>query len=94
MFNSSTIEISAAALRANLEFIHGALGSTQLCSVVKGNAYGHGIGAFAPLAQELGVKRFAVYSASEAVNLLDHVEAGANIYIMGDVEGPSLEWAV
>jgi alanine racemase len=94
MFNSSTIEISAAALRANLDFIHGALGGTQLCSVVKGNAYGHGTGAFATLAQELGVDRFAVYSASEAVNLLDHVEVGAKIYIMGDVDGPSLEWAV
>ena len=94
MFHGSTIEISAAALRANLDFIRGTLGKAQFCSVVKGNAYGHGAGAFIPLARSLGVDRFAVYSASEAYYVLAHVKREASIYIMGDVDGPALEWAV
>ncbi|MEZ4760334.1 MAG: alanine racemase [Flavobacteriales bacterium] len=95
MFNGSTIEISTDALRRNLEFIRGALGERPLlCNVVKGNAYGHGIGTFVPLAQQLGMDRFAVYSASEAYDLLQVVEGRPTVYIMGDVDDEALEWAV
>jgi len=95
MFHVSTIELSANALRHNLAFIRRALGpGPQLCTVVKGNAYGHGAGVFSALAQELGAPCFGVYSASEAYELKQHLKVGATIYIMGDVDGPALEWAV
>ena len=95
MFNVSTIELSTEALRKNLAFIRKVIGpKTRLCSVVKGNAYGHGIETFTPLAQRLGADCFAVYSASEAFQLKKHLQNGARIYIMGDVDGNALDWAV
>lgn len=95
MFNGSTIELSAEALRVNLAFIRKVIGpKTALCSVVKGNAYGHGIETFTPLAQRLGADCFAVYSASEAFQLKKHLQNGARIYIMGDADGNALDWAV
>ena len=95
MFNASTIDLSTEALRTNLAFIRQVIGpSTQLCTVVKGNAYGHGIGLFTALAQRLDADFFAVYSASEAYELEQQMKNGAGIYIMGDVDGAALEWAV
>ncbi len=94
MFQGSTIEISSEALQANLAFIGKVLGKAQLCSVVKGNAYGHGINVFTPMAAQLGVTRFAVYSASEAWQLHGRLPAGCELFIMGDVDGSALEWAV
>ena len=95
MFNVSTIELSAEALRNNLAFIRKVIGpGTKLCSVVKGNAYGHGIGTFTAMAQRLGAEMFAVYSASEAYELKKHLTNGAEIYIMGDADGKALDWAV
>lgn len=95
MFNPSIIDLSTEALRANLAFIRKAIGpGTKLCTVVKGNAYGHGTGLFTAMAQRLDAGFFAVYSASEAYELKQQMENGAGIYIMGDVDGAALEWAV
>ncbi|MCO5274823.1 MAG: alanine racemase [Flavobacteriales bacterium] len=95
MFDASTIELSTAALRNNIAFIRQALApGTRLCTVVKGNAYGHGIGTFTGLARRLGAEYFAVYSAAEAYQLQKNLAQGVAIYIMGDVDGPALEWAV
>jgi alanine racemase len=95
MFDVSTIELSAAALRNNLAFIRKAMPpGTRLCTVVKGNAYGHGIGTFTGLARRLGADLFAVYSAAEAYRMQEDLAQGANVYIMGDVDGAALEWAV
>lgn len=95
MFHDSTIELSAEALRSNFGFIRKALGTgPKLCTVVKGNAYGHGTGVFSALAQRLGADSFAVYSAAEALELTQELQEGAELYIMGDVDGPALEWAV
>ncbi len=95
MFNVSTIELSTEALRNNLAFIRKAMKpGTKLCTVVKGNAYGHGIGTFAAMAQGLGADLFAVYSASEAYELKTQLTNGAEIYIMGDADRNALDWAV
>ncbi len=95
MFDVSTIELSAAALRNNLAFIRKAMApGTRFCTVVKGNAYGHGIGTFTGLARRLGAHHFAVYSAAEAYRLQEDLAQGVNVYIMGDVDGAALEWAV
>ncbi len=95
MFHGTAIELSTAALRSNLAFIRCLLGPhTRLCTVVKGNAYGHGLDPFAGMAQQLGVDCFAVYSAFEALDLHGHLAPGAQLYIMGDCDGDALEWAV
>ena len=67
-FDSSVIEISRSALKHNYQFIDEILGETTISSVVKGNAYGHGLEEFVPLAESAGVDRFAVFSASRCWN--------------------------
>jgi alanine racemase len=64
------VEIEAAAVRANIRTFRKLIGpKVKLWSVVKSNAYGHGLYAFAPLAAKLGVDGFCVDSLIEAVRL-------------------------
>ncbi len=64
---TSTIEISKSAYQNNLKFIRSLIGeSCTFSSVIKGNAYGHGIEVFAPMAEEVDVNHFSVFSANEA----------------------------
>jgi len=90
------IEIEAAALRANLRFIRSQIGEHAVfCSVVKGNAYGHGIHRFVPLAESLGVRCFATANASEAIRVIEassHPET--RVMVMGHVDDTALEWAI
>lgn len=94
MFEPSTITISRGALRRNLAFLRQRLNGARLCSVVKGNAYGHGLDAFIPLAMEEGVDYFGVYSADEAWHVVEHLRKCPDLFIMGMVEGDGLAWAV
>jgi len=94
MFEPSFIRISRSAYAANLAFVRQGLGDARLCSVVKGNAYGHGIKPFVHMAMEAGVDYFAVYSADEAYTLVSSLDRPVDVFIMGMVEGEGLEWAV
>lgn len=94
MFPPSTIAISRSAFAANLAFIRSQLGGARLCSVVKGNAYGHGIKPFVRMAMDAGVDYFGVYSADEAYKLMKAVDDKPDVFIMGMVEDEGLEWAV
>lgn len=95
MFHSSYIEISKSALRSNIAFLRNQIGpKVKLSSVIKGNAYGHGIETFAPLAQSLGIDHFSVFSADEALRLLNVLQEPATIMIMGYIDTPELEWAI
>ncbi|MEZ4755935.1 MAG: alanine racemase [Flavobacteriales bacterium] len=94
MFEPTTITISRSALRRNLAFLRERLDGARLCSVVKGNAYGHGLDPFIPLAMEEGVDYFGVYSADEAWYVVDHLRKCPDLFIMGMVEGDGLAWAV
>ena len=70
------VEIDATALRHNLRGFRRALGpDVALGAVVKSNAYGHGVASVAPCAMACGVRRFAVFSAEEAVGLLERAVA-------------------
>lgn len=92
---SSWITLRAGALEGNLRWLRRRLGSqTQLCSVVKGNAYGHGIETYVPLAERCGVRQFAVFSAREAQRV--HACSGkrSEIMIMGDLPDAAVDWAV
>ena len=67
MFDSSYIELSISALTRNLKFLQKEIGTDVLISsVIKGNAYGHGMGPFVQLAEKCGIKHFSVFDASEA----------------------------
>jgi alanine racemase len=95
MFYSSYLEISKSALVHNLSFIKGLLpAGTEFSSVIKGNAYGHGIEEFGKLAYECGVKHFSVFSADEAYRLLQVLPAAATIMIMGYIDDAELDWAI
>ena len=96
METSSWIEISESALKNNISFIQRLLGEkVRFSSVVKGNAYGHGIGIFCPLAYKLGIRHFSTFDAFEAEKVLGSI--GKNdftLMIMGWVDDDQLEWAI
>jgi alanine racemase len=95
MFHTSFIEINKPALKSNLRFLRKLTGpDVRLCSVIKGNAYGHGIEHFLPLAEECGVDYFAVHSADEALRALMSRRKDSHIMIMGMIDDDQLSWAV
>ncbi|MBD3178636.1 MAG: alanine racemase [Candidatus Latescibacteria bacterium] len=94
MYYTSHIEIKKSALRNNLDFIRDYVGpGIKISSVVKGNAYGHGLTEFIPLAEECGVDHFSVFSAWEALEALK-VTDSSTIMIMGFLDNAELEWAL
>jgi alanine racemase len=95
MYESSVIEISREALRSNIQFMQQRTGNgVKFCSVVKGNAYGHGLIEFVKLAMECGVSYFGVYSSDEAYKIISRVKNPPQVYIMGMVENEGIKWAV
>ena len=95
MKSTSTIELSKAAFKKNIEFIYSIIGDkTEFVSVVKGNAYGHGITTFVPMAFDCGVRSFAVFSAMEANELLGTGVKPDRLIIMGDLPEENIEWAI
>lgn len=95
MFATSTIEISASALQHNLRFIRKRLKKgVHLCSVVKGNAYGHGLSEFVQLAMDSGVDYFAVHAAEEAYQLKKNLKKMPNLFVMGAIEDEAIAWAI
>ncbi|MDN4166087.1 alanine racemase [Cytophagales bacterium LB-30] len=95
MFSTSSIELSRQALRKNLQFIRSLLApSTRLCSVVKGNAYGHGLPEFVSMAMREGQEYFAVFSAEEAFTIRQALGISPRVYIMGMIEEPAFDWVL
>jgi len=84
MSYSSHIVLSKEALVNNINFIKTLLKpNTIFYSVVRGNAYGHGIESYIPLAQTCGIEHFSVYSIQEAKNVYKNLIKPATIMIMG-----------
>jgi alanine racemase len=95
MLWTSVIEISKSALEHNFHFIKSRLGeNVQFSSVVKGNAYGHGIEVFVPLAENCGISHFSVFSADEALRVQKATLTNPTILIMGMLDNNQLEWAI
>jgi alanine racemase len=92
----SYLELNKSALRNNLRYIRDLVGEdVRYCSVIKGNAYGHGIKQFTPLAEECGVRQFGVYSTDEAIKTQQAItEPDSRIMIMGYIHNDDLEWAI
>ncbi len=96
MFSPCFIELDKPALRENLKFINDYIGEdTKFCSVIKGNAYGHNIEQFVPLAEECGVNYFAAFSADEAKAAHEAMQnPETDLMIMGMIANEHLEWAI
>lgn len=96
MFSTSVIEIKKSAIKRNLDYLRNQLKpGTTFSSVVKGNAYGHGIEHYVPLAYEAGVEHFSVFSAYEAYRVQKRLDGLPHtIMIMGEIENEALDWAI
>ncbi|MEX1025768.1 MAG: alanine racemase [Planctomycetota bacterium] len=93
---ASWIELSRSALAANLDFLRRSLPEgTRLSSVVKGNAYGHDLATYVPLAESLGVEMFWTFSTEEAVVAHTALRSpDTRLGIMGYVPAEDLEWVI
>ncbi len=93
--SSSWLEISESAYRKNLRFLKRHIGQdVAFCSIVKANAYGHGLAEFIPMAERCGVRQFGVFSAEEAAAVMACRTADSDIMIMGDLPDNNVGWAV
>jgi len=94
-FASSVIELSESALQNNISFLKSQLNpNVKFSSVIKGNAYGHGIEVFVPMAEKCGIRHFSTFSANEAFHAWRSLSEPSGIMIMGDMEEDSLGWAI
>lgn len=96
MFAPSYIELSKSAFKQNIEFLKDYVGKDVVfSSVIKGNAYGHGIEQFVPMAEACGIRHFSVFSSDEAkrAHNAKH-EDDSHIMIMGMIENPEIRWAI
>ncbi|WP_258097664.1 alanine racemase [Marinoscillum pacificum] len=94
MFATSEIELDQSALENNYRFIRSLIGpDVQISSVIKGNAYGHGIFEFVPMVQAAGVNHFSVFSADEALEV-NNISPSSTVVIMGYIGNEELEWAI
>ena len=92
---TSRIEISKECLLNNMAFLQKLIHPrTTISSVVKGNAYGHGIEQYVPLAESVGVNHFSVFSADEAYRVQQCTKGNVTIMIMGDILDDQIEWAI
>jgi alanine racemase len=65
-----------------------------LSSVVKGNAYGHGIEEFVSMAHKSGVSHFSVFDVAEAQLVKKQLHKKVTILIMGFVSDELMEWVI
>lgn len=95
MQTNSVIELSRSAYQKNIDFLKQLFGKKIiLSSVVKGNAYGHGIAEFVSMASACGVNHFSVFDADEARQVKAALQNEIPIMIMGFVHDDDLEWII
>ncbi|MGS2739950.1 alanine racemase [Sinomicrobium sp. M5D2P17] len=95
MHTNSTIELSLSALKKNLYFLKRTFGrDVKISSVVKGNAYGHGIKEFVHMASRCGIDHFSVFDSNEARKVKEVTKKTTEVMIMGFMEDDAISWAV
>ena len=95
MLYPSVIELSKSCLKQNIDYLKKRIGhSVKFVSVIKGNAYGHGIREFLPLAEECGVDYFAVFDSAEAEVAFNVKKSDTKLMIMGMIANQDVKWAV
>lgn len=93
--HSSRIELSQSALQGNFDFLRQQVGThVRISSVVKANAYGHGIFDYVPMAEKCGVDHFSVASSFEAAEVLQVCSRGTRIMIMGILYDEDVHWVI
>lgn len=93
--HSSRIELKQSAYKNNINFIRKKIGEGPVfSSVVKANAYGHGIEVFVPMAEKCGIHHFCVASSYEAEQVLKACRDDSQIVIMGILYEEDIAWAI
>lgn len=92
----SRIELDQSAFEKNISFLKDYVGhDVVFSSVIKGNAYGHGIEYFVPMAEECGVRHFSVFSSDEAYKACGARNyEDSHVMIMGMINNGALSWAI
>lgn len=90
----SFIELNKSALKKNIKYLKKRIKSAKFVSVIKGNAYGHGIEDYLPLAEECGVKIFAVSDSTEAFRAFNVKKKNSRLIILNMIDNEDLSWAI
>lgn len=95
MEHTSYLSISKSAYNNNIKFIKSQIGEkVTISSVIKGNAYGHGIENIVKIAENAGIRHFSAFSTDEAIRVLKSTQKNSQIMIMGLVENDSLSYLI
>ena len=95
MHKNSVIEINPIAHKENIDFLKKTFGKKVIfSSVVKGNAYGHGLKEFATMAFSNGITHFSVFDVEEAKIVFDTLGNKVTVLIMGFVADDDLPWVI
>lgn len=95
MSYSTTIYLSKSAIKNNINFLQKYFkNKVRISSVVKANAYGHGIEQFVPVVESCGVNHFSTFNFEEAKRVRKIVKAETDIMIMGWIDVDDLKEAI
>ena len=95
MNSSSQITLKENAIINNIRFLKKKLGpKVKISTVVKANAYGHGIEQIVPLFEKHGIDHFSVFDYGEAVRVYNSLVSPASIMIMGWICDDNMEEAI
>ena len=93
MDHTSFIEISKSAYSNNIRFIKSQIGdNVTISSVIKGNAYGHGIENTVKIAESVGIRHFSAFSTDEAIRV--QKSSTKKSQIMGMVQNEDLSYLI
>lgn len=95
MHTNSIIELDRTAYQKNIAFLKATFGKKVIISsVVKGNAYGHGLKEIVTMAYDNGVNHFSVFDMEEARAVKAELADKVTVMVMGLVQDEDLEWAI
>ncbi len=89
---SSLITLNEKSVKNNINFLRKNLGNNvKISSVVKANAYGHGIEQIVPMFEKQGIDHFSVFDYTEALRVSRSLSAPKTIMIMGWIPDEKLK---
>lgn len=92
---TSRIILNKENYKKNLKFISKIIGTKVIISsVIKGDAYGHSIKSFVPMAEECGINHFSVFSEDEAFVVKKYSKGNPTIMIMGAISSKNINWII
>jgi len=95
MNTGSKITLRSNAVKNNVAFLKEHFGpKVRISSVVKANAYGHGIEQIVPLFEKEGIDHFSVFNFDEAVRVKNCISDPSDIVIMGWIDNNDMKDAI